>query len=1024
MKSSLKIFTLLLLILTINSAVVRAADNAALEELRRWETLLLTPCDKPLAHMNDLVRLGQTYQDQERQRLAIYRGILDHHRMVLSNFLTENNEKTGISPGTFRVMYDQLYQEANREGLLREASYEDIPEYQNMADMAVRVFQYDAESDKSLRGIEASVGSWSKDRDELGNKIFFVEAQRETAERLRIKMAKLKEEWKTARTEYFKRMETDPYKEEFAELDKRAVFMTGTLRKEFESNRQSLTIDAESGKYEHCLGEIIPSSPSYNIYNEGPQFSLPPSIYKAGDPGTVEALPGMGFRMFKPVVFDPIKAESTDIPEEFPLDLPLKFDPLPYIKTEIECQKIKMKAEKDAIIAMGTYLTGLDGFGGQMVGEAFNIFHGLCEGFGGVGEILIGIGTAPFHPIETYEKLNSIKDGMVHLWESTEAKQALIEKGGRSVVDFFRGIGSGVELLILPDPPEGVYDRYTMEQWRDRAESTQLAREMITNSEKIVGNILADIATGYILSKASASAKVAAEAADTAGDLARAQAKADKVGDALTQAGKMADDVPDAKTIQRLGEQISKSQDDLLRVVDDVSIPKPRDIPYNPQTMPSPDDVLAKARTSTAKGGMNTYVKVDDNLGIKVTNNEILKKADDPTAAAISRAQRDLDDAGRVFLEDVTRDSSLGRLPQVKDRYYVVDDLLEGTKKYTRVEDIPNGSRYKVVDVVENIPPSTHASTLAKEGKLTEKHVRAYEAFMRDMNQKGYVWPDNKLDNFAFEAVDESKGIYRVVPIDTGGVYKVTDLPPGTDPADMARKIQKAYDRYGERPLGHKDYMEVMLGEDLQAAGVPAEMAEDMASKMKQYLGVNKINPTATTVATTNQSGLRLTSPDAPWSGVYKQVSDKADDVLAKELSDATEASMKANPDYLRAREALDAQKAQLAEASKKLEAAEQQLTQSQLAAKESTLPVAAPKAAASTTGSGGSLNPLAGAAASRGAQTVKAALSTAQNIDAAQEKIRCLDIKEKILAGIKADWIDEAWKNCQKLGYTFEGGR
>lgn len=1019
MKRVSRFFLILFLIAFAQSVPARAAANAELEEIRRLETLLLTPCDKPLTYMMDMVRLGQTYPDQERQRLALYRGLLDSHRLVLANFLTEKTDKTGVTVGPFRARYDQLYQEADREGLLREASYEDVPEYQNMADMAVRVSQYDAAFDKQLQGSEASVGKWSKRQEDVSNKLFFVEEQRAIAERLRIEMAQLKEDWIKARTEYFRTMEADPYKDIFTELDRRADFMTDTLRKEYENNRQALTIAAQSGNYVHCLGEIVESS-AYTVISENSGFSPPPTIYQAGDPGTVEALPGMGFRMPKPVVFDKIKSAPTDIPEEFPLDLPLKFDPLPYIKTEIECQKIKIKAEKDAIIAMGTYLVGLKGTGGQIIGETFNVFHGVCEGFGSVGEILIGVVKAPIHPIETYEKLNKIKDGMVYLWQSPDAKRAMIDKGVGSVVDYFRGLGSSVNLMVLPDPEDGVYDRYTMEEWRKRAEETQLAREMLTNSEKIVGNIVADVLTGVILSKASTSSKIAAEAADTAGDLARARAKADKVGDVLTQTGKMADDIPDAKTIQKLGEQITKSQDDLLRVVDDVSVPKPRDIPYNQQMLPSPDEVLAKAKASTAKGGMNTYVKIDENLGIKVTNNEILKKIDDPTAAAISRAQHDLDDVGRQFLQDVTKDSRLGRLPQVKDRYYVVDDLFEGTKKYTSVDDIPNGVRYKVVDVVENIPPSTHASTLAKQGKLTENHIRAYEAFMRDLNNKGYVWPDNKLDNFAFEAVDEANGVYRVVPIDTGGVYKVTDLPSGADPADMARKIQKAYDRYGERPLGHKDFMEIKLGDDLQAAGVPAEMAEDMAVNMNKYLGVNKINPAATTVATTNQPGLRLTSPDSLWSGSYGKVAAKTDDVLAKELSQVTEASLAANADYLRARAALDAQKAQLADAGKKLEAAEQQLHQTELAAKSAVLNTTASAPASA----GKVIDPLTGAAASRGAHAVKSAIGTVQKLDEAQEKMICLDIKEKILAGIQADWITEGWKNCQKLGLTFEGGR
>jgi len=663
-KLSPGIFFIFLLLAFAQFVPARAAANAELEEIRRLETLLLTPCDKPLAYMTELVRLGQTYQDQERQRLALYRGILDTHRLVLANFLTDKTDKAGASAGTFRARYDQLYQEADREGLLREAGYEDIPEYQNMADMAVRVSQYDADQDRRYYGSEASVGKWSKRQEGLGNKIFFVDAQRETAERLRKEMAQLKEDWRKARAEYFKTMEADPYKDEFAELDRRAAFMTDTLVKGYNSNRQALTIAAQSGSYEHCLGEIVESS-TYTVISENSGVSPPPTIYRAGDPGTVEALPGMGFRMPKPAVFDRIKAAQTDIPEEFPLDLPLKFDPLPYIKTEIEIQKIRMKAEKDAIIAMGTYLTGLEGTGGLIVGEGFNIFHGLCEGFGSVGNILIGVATAPFHPVDTYEKLNSVKNGMVHLWESSDAKRELIEKGVGSIADYFRGIGSSVNLLLIDDPPDGVYDRQTMEDWRKRAEETQLAREMITNSEKMVGSILADLATGVILSKGSQAAKLAAEAADTAGDLSKAAAKAKKLEEAAARAGKTLDEVPSVKTVENLADDIRRNQDALMKLERDLS-GKVRDVPYDTKMLPAPEDLLADASKVDTKGGMNAYVRLNDDLGMKVSNQPIIKG--DSPAAVLSRKSRDLDDAGRAYLQDITKDSSLGRLPQVKDR--------------------------------------------------------------------------------------------------------------------------------------------------------------------------------------------------------------------------------------------------------------------------------------------------------------------------------------------------------------------
>jgi hypothetical protein len=992
-----------LLALILSFVPAQAADNPDLGLIRRLEALLMVPCDEPLAYMNELVRLGQSYQEQERQRLALYRSVLDAHRLVLAPFVTESDAKTGAVAGVFRARYDQLYREADQEGLIRGAGFADIPDGYSMADMAARVEEY-PERLKQLYAGESygSVGSWSKRQEGLGNQLFFAEAQRKTGERLRQEMLKLKAEWREARAEYFKRMAADPFKSAFAELENRAGLMTGTLRKEYESNRQALMVEAESGDYVHCLGEIV-ASQSYQVISESGLGSL--VSYRAGDPGTVEALPGMGFRMAAPSAFAKIEVSEKSVPEEFPLDLPLKYDPQIYIKTEIERLQIQAKAERDAVIAMGTYLTGLEGTAGRLVGETFNVFHGLCEGFGSVGNILIGVSTAPFHPIDTYNKLNAVKDGMVHLWSSSDAKRELIDKGLVTIADFFRGIGSGVELMATDAPPEGVYDKAALAQWKKHAENTRLARETLTSVEKLAGNVLADLATGVILSKGSQAAKLAAEAADTAADLSKAAAQAKKIEEATARLGKVADDVPDSKAVQKLGEQLRRYEDELKKFADEASAPKLRDIPFDQQKLPSPREVLVKASESTSQGGMNSYVKLNDDLGLKVSKEPLIKG--DSVDAVASRRARDLDDAGRTYVEDVTKDSTLGRLPQVKDRYYVVADGAGGVKSVRNLDEIPSGARYKTVDVVENIPPSTHASTLAEQGKLTADHVRAYEAFMRDMNAKGYVWMDNKLSNFAFEAVDEAKGIYRVVPLDTGGFYKVGDLPPGFNmsKADFAKKVQKAYDTGVEADVEGSISKMAASANELQKQGIPGEVAE----KMDEILGVQKINPTAEQMVNTWEGGLRISSPGKAYSSAYAQTAGKSDDVLARELSNATEASLAANADYMQARASLDAQKALLAGYNAKLEQAAAKIDQ------------AASASPASVTAAVGDMSTAGTAIAPLSAGATQQAFVEVQ---AAQAKAQCLAVKEKLLAGLKADWLAEAWAQCQKLGFTFEGAR
>ncbi len=985
------LFVLIFFILSIFPA--QGVDNPDLEEIRRIETLLLVPCNEPLNYMNELVRLGREYQEQERRRLSLYRSALDAHRLALSAFIVTTDAKAGTETGPFRAKYDQLYRQAREEGLIREASYSDIQDGYSMADVAANVQQYNAQSDRDLRGPIANVGSWSKEQKGLGNQLFFVEAQRQSVERMRTEMAQLKADWQAARTEYLKKMTTDPFRDVFVELDKRAAIMTKDIAPIYGKHRQDLGILFQSGRFEHCLGAMVETQ-AYLI--KGGYRDLAP--YLPGSPGTFEALPGVGFRMEPPAHLERIQVSPNSIPEDFPLDLPLKYDPQLYIKAEIERFQIQVKAEQDAIIAIGKHLTGLDGWVGQVVGEGFNVFHGFCEGFGGIGNILIGVGTAPFHPIETYQKIQGIKDGMVKLLIDSDLQRELVDRSLVATADFFRGIGASFELMTGPsDPPAEQYDTDTLSHWKAKAENTYLARNTLTAVENLAGQILSDLMTGAILSKGAKAAQLADDAVDTASDLSRAGAKAKKIEDASDRFGKVADDVPDVKTIDRLGEELRKCQDNVHKIIEDITTPKPKDIHYAQSMVPKPEDVLAKAAASTDRGGMNAYFRLNDDLGVKVGNKEIFKSSTKVDDALASRASRDLDDAGRRFLEDVTRDSPLGRLPQVKDRYYIVDDLFEGPKTYRSLDAIPDNTRYRVVEVMENINPSSHAGKLAEAGKLTPDHVRAYEAFMRDMNAKGYIWTDNKLDNFAFETIDASKGLYRVVPLDTGGIYKVSNLPVGTPPGEMARKLQVMYDRGFEAPGGSQANMLFAQLQEADKLGIPPEIIDDLP----RYLGVQAINPTAQDVAATWAGGMRISSPGKSYSTIYAQVADKSTGSLNKEIGEAFDACLDSDPRFQSAWKTLNDKKTQLSQVEKKIDEAIEKVDKADEAARDFKF-------------TGSPDRPVDSLAAA----TIQHAATEAEQ---AQEKAQCLAVMEKMLTGIKADWITETWKKCQDLGFIFQ---
>lgn len=74
---------------------------------------------------------------------------------------------------------------------------------------------------------------------------------------------------------------------------------------------------------------------------------------------------------------------------------------------------------------------------------------------------------------------------------------------------------------------------------------------------------------------------------------------------------------------------------------------------------------------------------------------------------------------------------------------------------------------------------------------MTDEQGQAFVNAMRDLNARGYVWLDNKPDNFAFVRTDSGK--LQVVILDPGGIVPVRQsyadfLDIST--ADLARQIQ------------------------------------------------------------------------------------------------------------------------------------------------------------------------------------------------------------------------------------------
>lgn len=970
-----------------------------LGEIRRIQAMLAVSCDPALEEIQDLIEKGSRYHMQERRRLHSYAALVEKHRDLVAPFVLASDPVQGVDAGVFRKRFDALREQARSLQLLRKADFGDLPEGLSMAAAAATggdpegvgqaIFYYE---DQPLEKGEAAripgLGEGATQKD--GIQYF----ERE--------MVLLEEDWGRARRKYLEDWSaSEEVRETYRLLDALALEMTEEIRPTYEAVLKTLGERYDSGHYAHCLGWKT-GIWRYQIKKDvGVLEALLP--YSPGTPDTFWEIPGTGFRFPEPVKLPPIAL--AEIPEDFPLDLGLKRNGQAHLALGIEQQKLKAKAGREGVMAAGAYLAsfvGLEGVADQAVGEAFNVFHGVVEGFASPVHLVQGIGT-----IFTmdFDELSHWVVGSTPWSDRPGPGETLIEIGGMTLSAIYEtthGAAMGM-VNVLSGEPDDTISAENFKNWTVYADRAESAREAVTALEKFVGNALADLATGYILSSAKA-ARVAEDAAQTAADMSRATSRVSKLDDAarLRLAGKV-EDIPTQTMVDDLGRKLAASQEDLKKAFSETLNPPPRTIPYSKEMLPDADDLLRRVGESTDRGGMNAYLRLNDDVGIKVGHKSQIKMSADTLddagrmkLAEMSSA-RDLDDAGRRFLQEATQDSSIARLPQIKERFYIVEDPVFGSRRFDSLADIPDGSRYRVADVMENIPPSSHAATLARNNQLTEGHLRAYEAFMRDLNNKGYIWPDNKLENFAFEAIDASAGRYRVVPMDTGGVYKLGDLPPGTDAGDLARKIQTAYSKAYEAPGMdtpiNKIYAFLQEG---GKQGIPMEILEDL----DRFTGVQKINSSAFGHATTWGSGLRISSPNQPWASTYGQLAGQTDDAIREALEQATSASLAKNPAWVKAEQLYQEQKGLMAQFNGKMEEALRVLDDMATRQAAETLAESSGKSV---------INPLLAAAAQQ----------LAVEVSKASELGLCLSVKQQVLAGKVADWLRDAWKKCIELGYA-----
>lgn len=103
------------------------------------------------------------------------------------------------------------------------------------------------------------------------------------------------------------------------------------------------------------------------------------------------------------------------------------------------------------------------------------------------------------------------------------------------------------------------------------------------------------------------------------------------------------------------------------------------------------------------------------------------------------------------------------------------------------------GRRISRVSEVEQLEGTAKRRIESQGGKLTIAQLMAMDGALTDLNTRGFVWLDNKSNNFDFVPLGDGSGRVQIVVMDPGGIYKIrpgAGAAFGLTDAQLARRIQ------------------------------------------------------------------------------------------------------------------------------------------------------------------------------------------------------------------------------------------
>ncbi len=223
-----------------------------------------------------------------------------------------------------------------------------------------------------------------------------------------------------------------------------------------------------------------------------------------------------------------------------------------------------------------------------------------------------------------------------------------------------------------------------------------------------------------------------------------------------------------------------RQANELADVADKAPARAPPEAPDKPPVASSADEPHNLVFTTTQ--GDTVELPLGDYLG-KGSFSKAHKAGHDPDNLVVRMTDidknpeaRQLDEFGRKVLEEQV-DQGVVRIVRREARFEVASS------------PDPALANRRGVELVERAPPP--AKELFKrnhDGLMSPGQAKAFDRAVKEFNDKGLVWGDNKHDNYTFEALDGDDN-WRVVVIDPGGIVPIKPSP-GRTAAQNARDVQ------------------------------------------------------------------------------------------------------------------------------------------------------------------------------------------------------------------------------------------